>query len=37
MSRNNLKTMARNRNLKLGHFIVEFATPGIGHIVKAAG
>jgi len=29
--------MARNRNIKLGHFIVEFATPGIGHIMKAAG
>jgi 2-keto-3-deoxy-L-rhamnonate aldolase RhmA len=23
--------------LKTGHFIVEFATPGMGHIVKAAG
>ena len=22
---------------KLGHFIVEFATPGIGHILKSAG
>ncbi len=22
---------------KLGHFIVEFATPGIGHMLKSAG
>ena len=29
--------MSRSRELKLGHFIVEFATPGIGHILKAAG
>ncbi len=29
--------MTRTRKVKLGHFIVEFATPGIGHIVKAAG
>lgn len=32
-----LKAMARSRALKLGHFIVEFATPGIGQILKAAG
>ena len=32
-----LKQMARSKKLKLGHFIVEFATPGIGHIVKSAG
>jgi 2-keto-3-deoxy-L-rhamnonate aldolase RhmA len=32
-----LKTMARSKTLKLGHFIVEFATPGIGHILKSAG
>ena len=29
--------MARTKNSKLGHFIVEFATPGIGHIMKSAG
>ena len=29
--------MAQSRELKLGHFIVEFATPGIGQILKAAG
>lgn len=32
-----LKDMARSRALKLGHFVVEFATPGIGQILKAAG
>ena len=32
-----LKEMAGSRELKLGHFIVEFATPGIGQILKAAG
>ncbi len=37
MQDNALKKMAQNRSLKLGHFIVEFATPGIGHIVKSAG
>ena len=29
--------MARSGELKVGNFIVEFATPGIGHILKAAG
>jgi 2-dehydro-3-deoxyglucarate aldolase/4-hydroxy-2-oxoheptanedioate aldolase len=29
--------MAGSRELKLGHFIVEFATPGIGQILKGAG
>jgi 2-keto-3-deoxy-L-rhamnonate aldolase RhmA len=37
MQENSLKKMAQTRELKLGHFIVEFATPGIGHIVKSAG
>jgi 4-hydroxy-2-oxoheptanedioate aldolase len=32
-----LKGMARTKSVKLGHFIVEFATPGIGHIMKNAG
>ena len=32
-----LKAMAGTRVAKLGHFIVEFATPGIGHILKSAG
>jgi 2-keto-3-deoxy-L-rhamnonate aldolase RhmA len=32
-----LKQLAASRELKVGNFIVEFATPGIGHILKAAG
>jgi len=32
-----LKRMAATRALKVGHFLVEFATPGIGHILKNAG
>ncbi len=32
-----LKALAGHRELKLGHFIVEFATPGIGYILKNAG
>lgn len=32
-----LRAMARSRAPKFGHFIVEFATPGIGHIMKNAG
>ncbi len=34
---NALKRLCRSRELKVGHFIVEFATPGIGHILKNAG
>ncbi len=37
MSRHQLKNMTRTSDVKLGHFIAEFATPGIGHILKAAG
>src|SRR5215470_7191372 len=37
MAATGLKAMARTRTVKLGHFIVEFATPGIGHIMKNAG
>ena len=37
MARHGLKDMTRTKKAKLGHFIVEFATPGIGHILKAAG
>lgn len=37
MSETGLKEMAANRRAKLGHFVVEFATPGIGHILKSAG
>lgn len=32
-----LKEMSRTRSLKTGTFIVEFNTPGIGHILRAAG
>src|SRR5690242_16084711 len=34
---NGLKAMAGKRATKFGHFVVEFATPGIGHIMKSAG
>ena len=37
MAHATLKAMTRSKDVKLGHFIVEFATPGIGHILKAAG
>ncbi len=32
-----LKQMARERTVKVGHFIVEFVTPGIGYLLKNAG
>jgi 2-keto-3-deoxy-L-rhamnonate aldolase RhmA len=37
MPNQGLKAMAATRSAKLGTFIVEFATPGIGHILKSAG
>ena len=37
MADQGLKEMAGVRTPKFGHFIVEFATPGIGHILKSAG
>jgi 2-keto-3-deoxy-L-rhamnonate aldolase RhmA len=37
MQTQGLKAMAGRRSAKLGTFIVEFATPGIGHILKSAG
>ena len=37
MAERSLKEMAAVRTPKFGHFIVEFATPGIGHILKSAG
>lgn len=37
MSEQGLKEMAATKTAKLGHFVVEFATPGIGHILKSAG
>lgn len=37
MAQPTMKQLAQSRDLKLGHFIVEFATPGIGQILKGAG
>lgn len=37
MDKHGLKAMSGTKSAKLGHFIVEFATPGIGHILKSAG
>src|ERR1700757_3318216 len=37
MTDHGLKQLAGSRSPKFGHFIVEFATPGIGHILKQAG
>ena len=37
MAAQGLKDFAGTKAPKLGHFIVEFATPGIGHILKSAG
>ncbi len=37
MGQTTLRAMCRERTLKVGHFVVEFATPGIGHIIKNAG
>jgi 2-keto-3-deoxy-L-rhamnonate aldolase RhmA len=37
MAADTLKEQAKSRELKVGHFIVEFATPGIGHMLKNAG
>ena len=37
MSSFSLKDLTKTRALKVGHFIVEFATPGIGHIMQSAG
>jgi 2-keto-3-deoxy-L-rhamnonate aldolase RhmA len=37
MAADSLKAQAQSRELKVGHFIVEFATPGIGHMLKNAG
>lgn len=37
MNPNGLKALTATNAPKFGHFIVEFATPGIGHILKSAG
>jgi len=33
----NLKELCRTKDLKVGHLILEFVTPGIGHICRNAG
>jgi 2-keto-3-deoxy-L-rhamnonate aldolase RhmA len=37
VAKNSLKEMAQTRKARFGTFLVEFNTPGIGHIMKAAG
>ena len=37
MKSHSLKDMLKSPDLKISNFIIEFATPGIGHILKAAG
>ncbi len=37
MAASGLKQMARERTVKVGHFIVEFVSPGIGYLLKNAG
>lgn len=37
MASEGLKGLAGHRRVKLGHLVAEFATPGIGHILKSAG
>jgi len=37
MASPSLRTMVRSKDVKIGHFVVEFATPGIGQILKGAG
>lgn len=37
MASEGLKGLARQHRVKLGHLVAEFATPGIGHILKSAG
>ena len=32
-----LRSLCQDKAYKFGHFVVEFATPGIGHILKGAG
>jgi 2-keto-3-deoxy-L-rhamnonate aldolase RhmA len=37
MAQRGLKALAKTKQIKVGHFVVEFCTPGIGHIMKSAG
>jgi 2-keto-3-deoxy-L-rhamnonate aldolase RhmA len=37
MTERSIRDMLSTRDVKVGHFVTEFMTPGIGHILKAAG
>lgn len=37
MTEDSLRAQTGRRDLKVGHFVVEFATPGIGYMLKNAG
>src|SRR6204780_5803570 len=37
MTTRGLKELAQTKTPKFGPFVVDFATPGIGHILKSAG
>ena len=37
MATESLKSMVGTKPMKAGHFVVEFVTPGIGHMLKNAG
>jgi len=37
MTARTLRSLCSDQAFKFGHFVVEFATPGIGHILKGAG
>ena len=37
MTARTLRSLCSDTAYKFGHFVVEFATPGIGHILKGAG
>ena len=36
MSLPSLKEMTKSKEVKIGHYVGEFVTPGIGHILAAA-
>jgi 2-keto-3-deoxy-L-rhamnonate aldolase RhmA len=37
MTARSIRDMLATKDVKVGHFVTEFVTPGIGHILKAAG
>jgi 2-dehydro-3-deoxyglucarate aldolase/4-hydroxy-2-oxoheptanedioate aldolase len=37
MASNSLRAMAQRREVKVGHFVVEFTSHGIGHLIRNAG